>query len=184
MLDEFSQSIGGVSVSIPPSFKLLDNQVIVGCGFPGRGELVDVKIVDRDTQALLDDLRVGDIWISSPSKSVGYWGHSAEDNKADFNAAVNQSSGNNAGNLPAIISSTGYLRTGDLGFLYNGELFVCGRSKDLIIIRGSNHYPQDIEKTAESSDSNLRPGCSAAFAVRRDQDDTEIIIYVAEVRLR
>ena len=60
----------------------------------------------------------------------------------------------------------GYLRTGDLGFLHAGELFICGRIKDLIIVRGRNHYPQDIEKSAEASSAALRPGCSAAFVVR------------------
>ena len=71
---------------------------------------------------------------------------------------------------------------GDLGFLHEGELFICGRSKDLIIVRGSNHYPQDIERTAERACSSLlRPGCSAAFSVKHEKGHTETVVYVAEV---
>lgn len=74
-----------------------------------------------------------------------------------------------------------YLSTGDLGFLHKGELYICGRSKDLIIVRGSNHYPQDIERTAERSEPSLRAGCSAAFSVPHAEGHTEAVVYVAEV---
>jgi acyl-CoA synthetase (AMP-forming)/AMP-acid ligase II len=74
-----------------------------------------------------------------------------------------------------------YLRTGDLGFLHEGELFICGRSKDLLIVRGTNHFPQDIEKTAENRVPELRPGCSAAFALPNDGYGTERVVFVAEV---
>lgn len=74
-----------------------------------------------------------------------------------------------------------YLRTGDLGFIYENELFVCGRVKDLIIVRGRNHYPQDLERCIESAEPLLRPGCSAAFAVTEEGSSEEIVI-VAEVR--
>lgn len=67
-----------------------------------------------------------------------------------------------------------------MGFLYNKELFICGRMKDLIIIRGANHYPQDIERTAEQGCESLRAGCSAAFAVSHDH--TEAVVYVAELK--
>ena len=60
-------------------------------------------------------------------------------------------------------SRTHYLRSGDLGFLHQGELYVCGRLKDLIIVQGKNYYPQDIERAVEASHPGLRPGCSAAF---------------------
>ena len=76
-----------------------------------------------------------------------------------------------------------HVNTGDLGFLHEGELFICGRSKDLIIVRGSNHYPQDIERTAERACSSLlRAGCSAAFSVKHAKGHTETVVYVAEVR--
>ena len=82
------------------------------------------------------------------------------------------------------VSSGGYLRTGDLGFIYKGELFICGRSKDLIIVRGSNHYPQDIERTAEKAEPRLRPGCSAAFSLVSSgtTQHTESVVFIAEVK--
>jgi acyl-CoA synthetase (AMP-forming)/AMP-acid ligase II len=78
-------------------------------------------------------------------------------------------------------SAEEYLSTGDLGFLHNEELFICGRSKDLIIVRGSNHYPQDIERTAERAEPSLRAGCSAAFSVAHAEGHTEAVVFVAEV---
>ena len=73
-----------------------------------------------------------------------------------------------------------FLRTGDLGFYYRDELFVCGRLKDLIIVGGSNHYPQDIERTVEQRCQQLRAGCSAAFSLSGNEQN-EAVIYVAEV---
>ena len=78
-------------------------------------------------------------------------------------------------------ASDDFLSTGDLGFLHNEELFICGRSKDLIIVRGSNHYPQDIERTAERAEPSLRAGCSAAFSVAHAEGHTEAVVFVAEV---
>lgn len=143
-------------------------QVIVGCGYPHKGDGVDVRIVEPDTREELDDGsnsewtgegRVGEIWIDSQSKAQGYWKR-PEQSKEEFQAAIAGSS-----------SDKRFLRTGDLGFYYRRELFICGRIKDVIIVRGSNHYPQDIERTAEKVCSDyLRPGCSAAFALRGDTD--------------
>ena len=78
-------------------------------------------------------------------------------------------------------SAEEYLSTGDLGFLHKEELFICGRSKDLIIVRGSNHYPQDIERTAERAEPSLRAGCSAAFSVAHAEGHTEAVVFVAEL---
>ena len=97
--------------------------------------------------------RGGEVWVNSPSKAAGYYGM-PEKTASDFNAR-----------LAGVDGSARYLRTGDLGFLHGGELFICGRQKDLVIVRGRNHYPQDIERTAEGDGSALRPGCSAAFSV-------------------
>ena len=72
-----------------------------------------------------------------------------------------------------------FLRTGDLGFLHAGELFVTGRLKDLIIIRGHNHYPQDIELTVEQSHPALRPGCGAAFSVPVSGEERLVIVQEA-----
>jgi acyl-CoA synthetase (AMP-forming)/AMP-acid ligase II len=75
----------------------------------------------------------------------------------------------------------GYLRTGDLGFLWAGELYICGRLKDLIIIRGTNHYPQDIERSVESALPQLRAGCTAAFSCPDSAGNGEVLVFVAEV---
>lgn len=146
-----------------------DAQVIVGCGYPGRAENVTVHIVDENNN-ILGDNKVGEIWVTSPSKALGYW-NKPEVTNDDFFAKIKASS-----------TTEGYLRTGDLGFLHDGELFICGRLKDLIIVRGSNHYPQDIERTAEMSHNSIRLGCSAAFAIKHDATHTETVIYVVEVK--
>lgn len=145
-------------------------QEIVGCGYPFLGENVDLIIVDPETLQPLPGDRVGEIWVDSPSKAQGYW-NQPELTKEDFLARPT-----------GVESPRAYLRTGDLGFLFNDELFICGRRKDLIIVRGSNHYPQDIERTGERATDGLRAGCSAAFALKRNTDETEIVVYVAEVR--
>lgn len=155
-------------------------QVIVGCGYPYKGKDVDVRIVDPSTREELDggssaeewaagaEGRVGEIWISSPSKAQGYW-ERLEQTKEEFQATI--ASGTDRDNEEKKVQ---YLRTGDLGFFFRRELFICGRIKDVIIVNGSNHYPQDIEYTAEKAcDAYIRPGCTAAFAVRDDTDSKQ-----------
>src|SRR5205085_10585556 len=95
---------------------------------------------------------IGEIWVAGPSVAQGYWNRQDETTKT-FGAR-----------LPDRLEGP-FLRTGDVGFLRDGELFLTGRIKDLIIIRGRNLYPQDIELTAERSHAALRPGCGAACAV-------------------
>ena len=135
---------------------------LVSCGVPGPG--VGVAIVDSEKLVRTDG--VGEIWISGPSKAQGYWGKT-ELSKETFQAKLQG-------------SEAEYLRAGDLGFLHNDELYVCGRLKDLIIVRGRNLYPQDIERSAEASHKALRPGCSAAFSV--EVEGEEQLVLVAEVR--
>ena len=86
------------------------------------------------------DRRIGEVWVAGPSVAQGYW-HRAEETAATFRAFLKDT-----GRGP-------YLRTGDLGFLHEGELFVTGRLKDLMIVHGRNHYPQDIEQTRRSQPS-------------------------------
>ncbi|KAJ1442945.1 hypothetical protein B484DRAFT_389772, partial [Ochromonadaceae sp. CCMP2298] len=126
----------------------------------------------------VSDGTVGEVWVCSPSKAQGYWGQpqlSAEEFHAPAPipapASVSASSpvatapvGGEAGAEDS--GQNGFLRTGDLGFMHQGELFICGRLKDLIIVRGANHYPQDIERAAEAQCTQLRAGCSAAFSLK------------------
>ncbi len=143
---------------------------LVGCGFPHH-QNVDVRIVDRETCQALPPETVGEIWVRSPSKAGGYFGKEAE-TKEDFGAQLEGSSNFHE-----------YLRTGDLGFLYKQELFICGRLKDLIIVAGRNYYPQDIEATAEAvAPDQLRPGCSAAFTVDVVSKGAEEVALVMELK--
>lgn len=126
----------------------------------------EVIIVDPDTLAKMAPNRVGEVWVKGKSVAKGYWN----------NPQKTQST------FLAITSDTKegpYLRTGDLGFWYQGELFVTGRLKDLIIIRGFNHYPQDIELTVEKKHSALRTNSGAAFAV--EIADEERVVIAQEV---
>ena len=117
--------------------------------------------------------------MRSPSKAAGYWNNPSV-TAEDFHAAVHplEPSGGGEGKES---SPDGYLRTGDLGFMLQGELFVCGRSKDLIIVRGTNHYPQDMERSVEGLVGELRPGCSAAFALPSEGLGTERVVFIGEV---
>lgn len=141
---------------------------LVGCGYPDR-QGVDVRIVDRETCKVLPEGTVGEIWVSSSSKAGGYF-RKPNETKEDFHATVEGG------------DEKHFLRTGDLGFLHNNELFICGRLKDLIIIGGRNYYPQDLEATAESTSDLLRPGCSAAFTIDPTHTGGEEVAIVMELR--
>jgi acyl-CoA synthetase (AMP-forming)/AMP-acid ligase II len=121
--------------------------------------------------------------VNSPSKALGYWDN-PEVSNGIFRATCRFSLEESKSSTTAVNTPSNYLRTGDLGFLRNGELFICGRLKDLIIVRGSNHYPQDIERTAEKCVKEyIRAGCSAAFAVKNPTTHTESVVYLVEVSL-
>jgi amino acid adenylation domain-containing protein/thioester reductase-like protein len=137
---------------------------MVNCGKP----IIDQKIVivDPATTEQCNPDQVGEIWVSGPSVAQGYWGLEEETQKT-FGAHVA-----NTGEGP-------FLRTGDLGFLHGGELYVTGRLKDLIIVHGSNHYPQDIEITVESSHTALQPAGGAAFSIT--DGGREQLVIVQEV---
>lgn len=138
---------------------------LVGCG---RAWL-DGKIIVANPASLIScELgEVGEIWIASQSVAQGYW-NCPDETETTFNAHLT-----NTGEGP-------FLRTGDLGYLRDGELFVTGRLKDLIIIRGRNHYPQDIELTVENSHPALRKNSGAAFSV--EVNNEERLVVVQEVR--
>ncbi len=156
------QNIVRVEKALPEN----NNQApLVSSGKPVAGNVV--RIVDPQSRQALGEGRVGEIWLAGASKGGGYW-HRPELTAEMFGARI-------AGD-----DEHAYLRTGDLGFLYEGELFVCGRTKDLIIVRGVNCYPSDVEAIVERSAAQVRHGCIAAFSVERE--DQEALVVVAEVR--
>lgn len=137
---------------------------MVGCGVPLLDE--EVIVVDPEKRRRLSENRIGEVWVRSRSVGRGYW-EKEDITQQTFQAELSDEAGKH------------YLRTGDLGFLQNGELYVTGRLKDMIIIRGVNRYPQDIESTAEECHRKIRAGGSAAFAV--DHWDREQLVIVSEV---
>ena len=143
-----------------------DAQTIVGCGRAVAGERI--AIVEPDRAVRLDAGRIGEIWIAGPNVAGGYW-ENAEASAAAFGGRIAGEDGER------------WLRSGDLGFVDDtGELFVTGRLKDVVIIRGANHYPQDIEDTVQNSHSALRRHGGAAFAVL-DPGGAERLVIVQEV---
>jgi amino acid adenylation domain-containing protein len=139
---------------------------LVGCGAPPVGK---VLIADPVTRKPCGRGVVGEVWVGGESVAHGYW-ERAEATEQTFVAYTAD-----AGEGP-------FLRTGDLGFIHRGELFITGRLKDLIIIRGLNHYPQDIELTAEASTAGLRPGCGAAFSVEAGGEERLVVVQEADPR--
>ncbi|WP_250121428.1 fatty acyl-AMP ligase [Chroococcidiopsis sp. CCMEE 29] len=146
----------------------VDNtRTLVGCGQALRYQQIAIVHPEKLTQCA--DGQVGEIWVSGPSIAKSYW-RKPEETQRTFHA---------------YLADTGegpFLRTGDLGFLEDGELFVTGRLKDVIIINGCNHYPQDIERTVEQSSPSIRQNCCAAFSV--DIGGAEKLVVVAEVERR
>ena len=137
---------------------------LVGCG---QSKLdMDIRVVDMQTHQFQPDNRVGEIWVRGKSVAMGYW-NATEATKESFQAFSENGEGP-------------FLRTGDLGFIREKEVFVTGRSKDLIIIRGRNYYPGDIEAVLESASPAIQPGRSIAFTI--EQDDEERLVVVTEVQ--
>nr|WP_042181114.1 fatty acyl-AMP ligase [Kibdelosporangium sp. MJ126-NF4]CEL14818.1 Long-chain-fatty-acid--CoA ligase [Kibdelosporangium sp. MJ126-NF4]CTQ96551.1 Long-chain-fatty-acid--CoA ligase (EC 6.2.1.3) [Kibdelosporangium sp. MJ126-NF4] len=141
------------------------------------GQPVDQRllVVAPATHTVLPDGRVGEIWTSGPNVCVGYWGKSEAESSAVFRAVPHDADGTPVEPYP---DCQGWLRTGDLGVLLDGDLFVTGRLKDLIIVDGRNHYPQDIEFTVENAHPAIRRHAVAAFSV--SGDDGEYAVVVAE----
>jgi acyl-CoA synthetase (AMP-forming)/AMP-acid ligase II len=140
-------------------------KTLVGCGRVSSGG--QLAIVNPNTLTKCPANQVGEIWVSNESVARGYW-RQAEKTEATFQARIAGEVGH-------------FLRTGDLGFLReDGELFVTGRIKDVIIIRGRNHYPQDIEHTVGQTHPALRSGGGAAFSVEIDGEEKIVIVYEIE----
>jgi acyl-CoA synthetase (AMP-forming)/AMP-acid ligase II len=143
-----------------------DAQILVGCGRALAGERI--AIVDAVSCRRVPPDRVGEVWVNGPNVARAYW-RNAEATGTGLNARI------------ADEDETCWLRTGDLGFLdVEGELFITGRIKDLVIVRGINHYPQDIEHTVQALHPALRQNCGAAFGVPDERGD-EMLVIVQEI---
>lgn len=142
-------------------------RTLVSCGTVVDGH--DVEVVDPETGRACAAGEVGEFWIAGPSVAMGYWGR-PDDSETIFRARIKS----------AVLDDRAFLRSGDLGFIHGGHVYVTGRLKDLIIVNGRNLYPTDIEAAAWCSDEHLRPNGAAAFAV--DTALGEGIVVVAEVQ--
>jgi amino acid adenylation domain-containing protein len=141
---------------------------LVGCGAPDLSEQ-RVLVVDPETHAPCEPEQIGEVWVAGRSVADGYWGR-PEETARTFEGRL---AGTDEGP---------FLRTGDLGFYHRDELFITGRLKDLIIIRGLNHYPQDIEATVEACSNAMRPGCGAAFSVEAGGEERLVIVQEVDPR--
>jgi acyl-CoA synthetase (AMP-forming)/AMP-acid ligase II len=144
-----------------------ERRTLVGSGRTTHG----MKAVIVNPESLLECAggQVGEIWVQGPSVAAGYW-RRPEETEQIFKAVLK-----NSGEAP-------FLRTGDLGFVQDGELFVTGRLKDLIIIRGRNHYPQDIELTVQQCHPVLRGMAGAAFSVTLETEEKLALIQEIDAR--
>ncbi len=140
-------------------------QVLVGCGFSEIDTNIVIVHPESLTKCASDE--VGEIWVSGSTVAQGYW-RKPQETQQTFHAYL------------ADTNEGPFLRTGDLGFLKNGELFVTGRLKDVIIIWGRNHFPQDIELTVEQSHIALRTGCGAAFGLEIEGEERLVIVQEVE----
>ena len=143
-------------------------RTLVGCGEPL--EETRVLIVNPTTKTSCQVGEVGEVWLAGAGIATGYWGR-PEESDATFKASLAGS-----GEGP-------YLRTGDLGFIHLGELFLTGRLKDLIIVRGRNYYPHDLEWTAEQAHPGLRRGGGAAFSIESETGERVVLVYEIEKKL-
>lgn len=135
---------------------------LVGCG-KALGEL-EIEIVDPQSLTRCETDKIGEIWVSGASVAMGYWGQETE-TKNVFHAYL------------ADRSHGPFLRTGDLGYLNKGELYITGRLKDLIIIRGNNYFPDDIEQTVSQTHPALRHEMGAAFTIEKDGNEQLVLVH-------
>ncbi len=152
----------------PVAERRYDNvtRFVTGCGKVEPGH--ELIIVDPESRCRVVDGTDGEIWLAGPSVAQGYW-QKPQATESTFNAWT------------ADTCQGPFLRTGDLGFMQAGELYVTGRLKDLIIIRGRNYAPHDLEQVAEASHAALRPSCSAAFNTL-DAEGNDCLVIALELR--
>ncbi len=181
---ETTLMVSGSMTSVPYPWKAIDkvrfeqNQIIdseetavtlVGCGSAVPD--MQIAIAHPETGVRCAQNEVGEVWVSGPSVCQGYWNRPEESDRT-FQAFLADS-----GEGP-------FLRTGDLGFLENGELYITGRVKDLILIRGRNLYPQDIERATESSHPAFRMAGTAAFTVEVEGEERLVVVQELEFRAK
>jgi acyl transferase domain-containing protein/acyl-CoA synthetase (AMP-forming)/AMP-acid ligase II len=135
---------------------------LVACGSPDVDSVL--KIVDPVTFAECAADGIGEIWVRCDSVSSGYWNR-AEENQRTFGAKIQGDPQEHA-----------YLRTGDMGFLHEGEVFTTGRIKDMMIVRGENYYPQDAEWEIEHAHPAFKPSCCAVFSIDRDNQEKVVVV--------
>ncbi|HKV36205.1 MAG TPA: non-ribosomal peptide synthase/polyketide synthase [Pyrinomonadaceae bacterium] len=186
-LAEATLIVTGSEKSQPPVVKMIDTGALekhlgvdasieneqtqarpmIGCGHVLLDQ--EVAIVHPEKLTRCAPGEIGEIWVSGSSVAQGYW-DKPEESEQTFHAYL-------------LDTGAGpFLRTGDLGFVSDGELYVTGRLKDLIIIRGRNHYPQDIELSVERSHPSLRAGCGAAFAIEVANEEQLVIVQEIDYR--
>lgn len=171
--------------SFYPCYGLAESTLMVTGGEEGRGPIEierggrtfvgsghirpghELIVVDTETGAPTRDGEVGEIWTRGPSVATGYFAD-ADRTRETFQASL---------------GGKAYLRTGDLGFIVDGELFVSGRWKDVIVLRGAKHHPNDIELSVEESCPGLRDGCSAAFSAEVADEERLVVVFEVERRL-
>ncbi len=141
-----------------------DGRPIVALGGAG-GHGIEVRAVDPEIREPCGDDRVGELWVRGPHLADGYWNR-PRDTERTFGARTADGEGP-------------WLRTGDLGFWRDGQLYFAGRKKDLVIVRGQNHYPADIELTVQEAHPAVRPGCVIAFSI--DGAEGEELVVVPEI---
>ena len=142
----------------------------VSCGYVARSQWA--AIVDPETGAERPDDHVGEIWLHGGNMGIGYWGRTEETAETFHNKLTDRLA--DGSHAAGAADDADWMRTGDYGVYVDGELYITGRVKDLVIVDGRNHYPQDLEYSAQEASSALRPGFVAAFSVPANQLPSEV----------
>ncbi|MFC9893108.1 long-chain-fatty-acid--AMP ligase FadD32 [Nocardia sp. NPDC127579] len=147
----------------------------VSCGYVALSQwaaIVDPATVDGDGGHELPDGHVGEIWLHGNNMGIGYWDR-PDETAATFQNKISKRNAENS-HAEGAADDANWMRTGDYGVYFEGELYITGRVKDLVIVDGRNHYPQDLEFSAQEASTALRPGFVAAFSVPANQLPPEV----------